>query len=116
MSFMTCFDTASIVIDEASKRFAPSWKIHPERLDIFHDYCDALDDLSEEYEGTALDVSVDEESMEVIVALVCAEVLVKEPKHRFYDLCRHSTKFCFSSTKDCDLLVTFTFPPLWVKG
>lgn len=38
MSFIKCFDVASMVIDDATERFKPTMRLNAERVDIFKDY------------------------------------------------------------------------------
>jgi len=111
---MNCYDdVAGIVIDEASKRFSPLWEINPENLNIFKNYCDAIDSISKEFDGESFEVEVDEITMEITIVLECFEVLIHTKKHLFYELIKRSVRFGFSTSEDGNLLVKFVFPSLW---
>lgn len=116
MSFIKCFDVADMIIDEATKRFSPLWKLNTERLDIFKDYCNAVDALVEEFDGESIDVEVDEITMEVTITLECDEVLIESDTHMLYELAKRTTKYGFSVSEDGNLLVKFVFPGLWDKA
>lgn len=116
MSFIKCFDVASMVIDDATERFKPTMRLNTEKVDIFRDYCDAIDTLSNEFEGEAFDIEVDEITMEITVALECDEIVIESSKHIFYELVKRAVKYSFSTSEDGNLIVKFVFPCLWDKA
>lgn len=113
MSFIKCFDVASMVIDDATERFSPLWKPNSERLDIFKEYCDAIDKLSKEFDGESFEVEVDEISLEITVSLECDEVIIESSNHILYELAKRTVKYGFSVSDEGNLLVKFVFPSLW---
>mgnify|MGYP000399924802 FL=1 len=40
-----CFDVVNMVVEEGSNQFKPLWKVDQEKLDILHEYCDAIDGI-----------------------------------------------------------------------
>lgn len=116
MSFIKCFDVASMVIEDATERFKPSMKLNKERVDIFKDYCNAIDTLSNEFEGESFDVEVDEVTMEITVALECDEIVIESSNHIFYELVKRAVRYGFTASDDGNLVIKFVFPCLWDKA
>ncbi len=115
MSSVKCFDVTSKVIDEASDRFGPLWKVDEEKLNILRQYCGAIDSISRDFDGESLEVEVDEISMDVSITLECGEMVITSGNHVFFQLAERSTKFSFSVSGDDMLLVRFVFPSVWEK-
>lgn len=115
MSFVKCFDTASMVIDDATERFGPMWKINGERLDVLKQYCDAIDLLSEEFGGKSFEIEVDEITMEITITLECDEIVIESPEHLLYELAKRTVRYGFSVSEEGNLLVKFVFQNLWEK-
>lgn len=116
MSFVKCFDVASMVIDDASERFSPIWRLNDERINILKEYCDTIDKLSEEFNGTSFEVEVDDISMEITVVLECEEVIIESSKHIFYELLKRTVRYGFSVSDEGSLLVKFVFPSIWDRA
>ena len=113
MSFVKCYDVAAMVIEDANERFNPLWKINAEKLDIFKQYCDAADALSEEFNGESFEVEVDEITMNVTVALECDEVIIGRDNHPLYELAKRAVRYGFSVSEEGNLVIKFVFPGLW---
>lgn len=116
MSFVKCFDVASMVIEDASERFKPIWKINNEHLDVFKQYCEAIDSFAGEFEGKSYDVEVDEIKMDITIALECDEIIIENENHVLYELAKRSIRFGFSVSEDGNLIVKFVFPSLWERA
>lgn len=116
MSFVNCFDAASMVIEDANERFAPLWKVDAEKLNVFKQYCEAIDLLAEEFDGESYEVEVDEITMEITVTLECGEVVVKSKDHVLYELAKRAVRYGFSAAGGDNLLVKFVFPSIWDKA
>lgn len=116
MSFTNCFEISSMVIDEASNRFHPSWEISEDRLDIFKGYCDVVDSLAREFDGVSVESEVDETTMKVVISLECDEVIVQSRNHIFYELINRTVECGFSVSDEGNLIVKFVFPSLWDKA
>lgn len=115
MSFMKCFDAASIVIEDANERFSPLWKTNEERLNIFKRYCEAIDLLSDEFDGESFEIEVDEITMGISVTLECDEIVIESKEHILYELAKGAVRCGFSATGEGTLLVRFVFPSIWNK-
>lgn len=115
MSFVKCYDVATMVIEDANERFNPLWKINTERLNIFKQYCDAIDALSKEFNGKSFEVEVDEITMDVTVALECDEIIIERDNHPIYELAKRTVRYGFSVSEEGNLIVKFVFPGLWDK-
>lgn len=116
MNDIRCFDdVAKDVIKEASKRFSSMWKIDEDKLDIFEEYCDAIDTMVCEWDGISLKVEVDEISMQVSVVLECYEIIVRNSDEAFCKLIERADKYGFGVSDEGNLLIKFVFPSLWHK-
>lgn len=115
MDVIKCFDVVSMVVEDATEKFKPLMRLNKERMDILKQYCDAIDSLSEEFDGESFEVEVDEITMEVTLALTCGEIIIEDSNHIFYELIKRSTRYIFSTSKDGELMVKFVFPSLWDK-
>lgn len=115
MSFIKCFDVASMVIEDANERFSPVWKVDEERLNIFKQYCEAIDLLSKEFEGASFEVEIDEQTMEISVVLECDEIIIESDTHTLYELIKRTIRYGFSASGD-SLLVKFVFPSMWIRA
>ena len=49
-----CFDVVNMVVEEGSNQFKPLWKVDQEKLDILHEYCDAIDGILKEFDGDSI--------------------------------------------------------------
>lgn len=120
MSFVKCFDAVTMVTDESTKRFAPIWVEDSEKKDILKNYCEAIDELAEEFDGETFDVEVDEIDMTISIKLECASsVMVDSQHHKLVQLANRSVRFGFSgatteSGNKC-LSIEFVFPSIWER-
>lgn len=116
MSFVKCFDVVDMIIKEANNRFSPLWKVDEEKFKVLKQYSEAIDKLSEEFEGVSYDVEVDEISMEVSIVLECDEIIIENKNHILYELMKRTIKSVFSVSEDGEnLAVKFVFPSIWEK-
>jgi hypothetical protein len=115
MGKIKCFDIAEMVIDEATKQFKHLAILDNDRVDILKDYCDAIDNLSDEFDGTEINVSVDSINGFVIITLTCEEIIIERISHMFYELVERTVSLKFYETNNGKLNVEFTFPSLWKK-
>lgn len=116
MSFVTCFDVVSMVIDEATSQFAPLWKINEENYKILKQYCGAIDELAREFEGESFEVEVDDIKMTISIKMECQDITIESQQHRYYDLAQRSVSFGFSVTKNGTMIAEFVFPSVWDKA
>ncbi len=116
MSTVKCFDVVSMVVEEADKRFSKAWTLNKKDYDYLEKYCAILDGMAEEFDGEAFEASVDEITMEVIVAIECPEMTFYSPKHSFFQLIDRANAFGISALENGNISVKFVFPSLWEKA
>lgn len=112
-----CFDIAEMVLDEATEQFSPIWVVDEEKKGTLKQYCDALDILSEEFNGQAFEVDVDEVKMTISIKMFCDEIEVCDETHLLYKLGKVAKSMSFSYSKEDDTMaVEFVFPSIWKKS
>lgn len=115
-SFVKCFDMVSIVVEEATERFSPLWKVNDERYDILRQYCDVLDALAKELDGESFDVEVDEIKMTISISMECRDMVIESKDHNYCKLAERALAFGFSVSEDGLLCVKFVFPSVWERA
>lgn len=110
-----CFDVVSMVVDEATARFAPFWKINESDCEFLEQYCDAIDSLAEEFDGESFSASVDEIKMTIGIKMECSDMVIGHKAHQYYALAERAVSFGFSRSKGGNLVVEFVFPSVWDK-
>lgn len=108
-----CFDVVSMVVEEATDRFAPLWKLNNNDYSILRQYCEAIDLLSNEFDGESFEVAVDETKMTITVALECSEIIIGTSNHLFCKLIERAESVGFSASKEGNLNIAFEFPKIW---
>ena len=116
MSFVKCFDAASMVVEEATSQFKPIWKIDKEKYRILEQYCDAIDEISDEFNGISYDVEVDDIAMTISIVLECQDILIQQKSHIFFSLTQRTNAIGFSVSENGNLNVKFIFPSVWNKA
>ena len=116
-SVIKCFDVVNMVVEEASDRFKPLWKVDKEKLDILHEYCDAIDGILKEFSGDSVDVDVDEIKMTISITIECEDLTIESKEHQFHQLVERAIKFGFSKSPEREAMcVNFVFPSVWDKA
>lgn len=115
MNKINCAEVVSMVVEEATKQFAPLWALNSENYQILEQYCSVIDVLSEEFEGTSYEVSVDEIKMTVSIVMECEDITILSSAHHFYKLAERSVELGFSVSENGRLNVRFVFPSVWEK-
>ena len=114
---LKCFDVAEMVIDEATKQFFPIWTVNKEKKEIFKQYCDVLDSISEEFDGEAFEVDIDNAKMTISVKLFCNEFTIENKSHPLYMLAKRALSMSFAYEKeDRNMSMEFVFPSIWGKA
>ena len=116
MSFVSCFDVVSMVVEEATSRFAPLWKLDKQNNKILEQYCSVIDSLAAEFGGESFEVDVDEIAMTITITMECADMTIESNTHKFYSLARRAMALGFSATKEGNLNVKFVFPSVWTRA
>lgn len=113
----TSYDIASMVIEDANKKFAPSYIIQQDRLDIFRQYCDVFDKMLKEFNGETFEVSVDEITMRVKIEIGIDDLTVDSDDRRIYtELLARAISFSFHVGTESPMLVKLEFPSLWDRA
>lgn len=116
MSFVTCFDIVSMVVEEATSQFAPLWKLNDENYKILEQYCGVLDALAEEFDGESFDVEVDDIKMTISIKLECQDITIESQQHKYYELAQHALSFSFSASENDTMIAEFVFPSVWERA
>lgn len=111
-----CFDVVEMVTEEASRQFSPLFRENAERKSILKEYCAALDEMAEDFNGEAFEVSVDDIEMTISIKLACSDILIQSKEHPFYELVKRSARFNISHGDGDNLAVEFVFPSIWEKA
>ena len=115
MAFVNCFDVVSMVVEEATKQFAPLWKLDNECNRILEQYCSVIDSLAEAFGADSFDVTVDDIAMTITIVMECEDMTIESATHKFYSLAQRSKALGFSVSEDGNLNVKFVFPSVWTK-
>lgn len=111
------YDVASMIIEEASDKFAPSYIIQQDRLDIFRQYCDVFDKMIKEFNGETFEVSVDEITMRIKIEIGIDDLTIDSDDRRIYtDLLARAISVSFHVGVDSPMLVKLEFPSLWDRA
>lgn len=109
-----CFDILDTVIQEATERFSPVLALNEAHYNVLKEYCSVIDSLSDEFEGVAYTVEVNDINGSISIELECGDVTIKNQNHVFYSLARRTTSFSVTSNPENeDLIVKFEFPGVW---
>ena len=116
MSFVKCYDVAEMVLDEASKQFAPLFRENAERKQILKSYCEVIDSLAEEFNAESFDVEVDDIKMTISIKMECPDITITSENHPLYELAGHAVSVHFSNNESDLMVVEFVFPSIWEKS
>lgn len=116
MAAIKCFDVVEMVVEEASRQFTPLFRENAERKGVLKEYCAAIDELAEDFNGESFEVSVDDIKMTISIKLECPDILIQSKEHPFYELVKRSTELHVSHGDGDNLAVEFVFPSIWEKA
>lgn len=117
MPKIKCFDVVESVIDEATTRFAPTFRENKDNKHILKTYCDALDKIIDDISGNSIEVEVDEIKMTISIAIGCDEVIIYPENDLFYKLAERSVTLGFYPDEDDgSMVMEFVFPSIWEKN
>ncbi len=108
---MKCFDTAKKVIDEFSKKHKSRFEIDRERLDIFAEYCEAIDTIADYNRAEWVAFKVEDDDT-FICKLMLPALDAPAAKSPFCDLVARSLSFSVENVEG-KIVLTFAFPFLW---
>ena len=111
------FPIAKMVIDEATDRFAPIFRLNEENLGIFKDYCEqSFDPIIAAQDVESFTCEVDEETMDVRITLGMFTLESTDPNGPVQKLMHVAKSFEVKNPDGENVEVIFTFPPLWQKA
>lgn len=105
-----CFEVVDSVLEIANKNFAPLWRPDLRDRDILRQYCDAIDEVVDEFDGTCFEVNVDEISMYIHVELTCREITLR--KGNLLAVIERSIETKIVKRGD-EFGIHFVFPSIW---
>ena len=107
-----CFDVVNMVVEEATNRFAPIWKINEEHYNVLQSYCDIIDSIARFNDAESFDVEVSEVDMTIKIVIESPD-LVSDENDSFTELIRHTVGFGFSASEEGLLRTKLVFPSIW---
>ena len=114
MSRVNCYDTLSVILDKATKKFEESGlTLDESRRDTLKSYCEAIDSIIDEFDAESLEVN--ERNAEVEITIELSDMVIEDSKHIIYQLFERAIKFEFSSINDSLFSVKFIFPSIWIQ-
>ena len=114
MGYSSSFDTAKEIIDTFSKEHSKRLELVSERLDIFAEYCEAID-LIADYNSAkcvAFKIEDDNDDNTVICKMMLPELVAATSRSLFCDLVARSIDFSVENVEKA-VVLTFVFPSLW---
>lgn len=114
MGYSNSFDTAKEIIDTFSKEHSKRLELVSERLDIFAEYCEAID-LIADYNNAkcvAFKIEDDNDDNTVICKMMLPELVAATSRSLFCDLVARSIDFSVENVEKV-VVLTFVFPSLW---
>lgn len=114
MGYSNSFDTAMEIIDAFSKEHSERLELVSERLDIFAEYCEAID-LIADYNSAkcvAFKIDYDNDDNTVICKMMLPELVAVTSRSLFCDLVARSIDFSVENVEKA-VVLTFVFPSLW---
>lgn len=110
MSFVTCYDAVSMVLDDAAERFGQNWKLNQDALKRLKDDCKLMDSIVEEINCDSIEAEIAEDTMDLIVTLCCEDLTMCYGRsHPFFKIIQHANYFGFRNGGENRLLVFFRF-------
>ena len=115
MGKITCESVVEMVVTEASDQFKPLWKINNESYNILKQYCQAIDTIADDFNGSAYDVTIGEYKMNVIITVTVDDLISERKSDAFRQLVERAVSVRFYPT-DGNLNIQFEFPSIWEKA
>lgn len=108
------FDTAMEIIDAFSKEHSERLELVSERLDIFAEYCEAIDLIADYNSAKCVAFKIDDDNDDntVICKMMLPELVAVTSRSLFCDLVARSIDFSVENVEKA-VVLTFVFPSLW---
>lgn len=115
MSEVNCFDVVRDILDEAGKEFKGEFVEDAEKVSDLRGYCDMIQSLAEQFGGIVYEVSVDQSTKAIAVALTCEEFETKVSTSKFFNLFEVANKVKFRPAENEKVELTFIFSGVWKR-
>ena len=104
------------VVDEATERFSPLWKLDLERWDILQDTCEFIDRMLSEADAEEITVEVNEETKQIVYNIVSPYLVAKDRSAATFSLleCAVTTRF-YKQEDSGYFVIEMVFPSVWKK-
>lgn len=114
MGYSNSFDTAMEIIDAFSKEHSERLELASERLDIFAEYCKAIDLIADYNSAKCVAFKIDDDNDDstVICKMMLPELVAVTSRSLFCDLVARSIDFSVENVEKA-VVLTFVFPSLW---
>ena len=114
MGYSNSFDTAMEIIDAFSKEHSERLELVSERLDIFAEYCEAIDLIADYNSAKCVAFKIDDDNDDstVICKMMLPELVAVTSRSLFCDLVARSIDFSAENVEKA-VVLTFVFPSLW---
>lgn len=107
-----CFDVASMVIEEATKQFGSTLRLDDGKLAELEKQCEVIDTIAGYFDGVSYEVTVDNETTDITIALVCGEITILN-KSSSFDVVKCAKKLKFGAVDNEHFQVDFVFDGVW---
>lgn len=113
----TCYGTAELVLEEATRRFAPLLRVSKEKEQVFKDLCSEVDPLIDSFGCVALECSVNEETTDISLNLISPDVVMENGRsHPFFKIATsENVKAVVFKAEEDELVTTFVLPGIWER-
>lgn len=117
MGYSSSFDTAKEIIDTFSKEHSKRLELVSERLDIFAEYCEAIDLIADYNSAKCVAFKIEDDNDDnddntVICKMMLPELVTATSRSLFCDLVARSIDFSVENVEKA-VVLTFVFPSLW---
>ena len=113
----TCYGTAELVLEEATRRFAPLLRVSGDKEQAFKDLCSRVDPLIDSFGCVALEVNVDEETTDISLSLISQDLVLEHGRDNpfFRIVASQDVKAVVFKAEEDELVTTFVLPGIWEK-
>jgi len=117
MEYQGCYDSVMEIVDKATEEFSPRYTVNQKRRSMLDDICDAVDTLVSEVDCEFVDVSVDDISKQLTIAVVCDEVIFEHGRSNgFFDLIQMLDSFSFSKKGRESIQIALNINDMWERS
>lgn len=116
MEYKPCYNEVTSIIFDASKQFGRDYVLQEGKFGRLRDICVIIDELAQELDAEALDVSIDEYSRRLSISIECEEMVLEYGRTSdFFKLIKMVDSFSFSKAGDDLMRVDFNIERMWER-